>query len=118
MMQRRPPEPGVLKFGDLPVAGSAEPGVADLVAQLEDGVKQHLRARRAARQVDVVHDMSAAIRSPRDRSLWRLRLRRKRLPEHYLILALPAQVILIGVPYTEELLRCLRARRAVGRGRR
>src|ERR1700691_1394299 len=37
MVQRLPPERVVLEFGDLPVAVGAEPCVADLVVQLEDG---------------------------------------------------------------------------------
>ena len=62
MAQRLPPERVVLEFGDLPVAVDAETGVADLVAQLEDRVHQHLRPRRAAGQVDVDrHDVVDAL---------------------------------------------------------
>lgn len=50
----------------------------------------------------------AAVRDPRDLSLWRLRPRQDRLPPRYVFLTRAAQVLFIGVPYGEELLRCLR----------
>lgn len=62
--------------------------------------------------------VTAALRNPRDRSLWQLRLRREQLPPRYVILTRAAQVIFIGVPYAEELLRCLRAGRTSGQRRR
>jgi hypothetical protein len=47
-----------------------------------------------------------------DRSAWKLRPRRPRLPGHYLATMLAGVTLLIGVPYAEELLRCLRSRGA------
>jgi hypothetical protein len=51
-----------------------------------------------------------ALRDPRDRSLWRLRLRPQRLPARYLLITRAAQLLFIAGPYGEELLRCIRAR--------
>ena len=70
MAQLRLLEPGVLKFGDLAVTVGAEPGVVDLVVQLEDGVHQHLRARRASGQVDVDgHDVVDTVLSERENEI-------------------------------------------------
>lgn len=53
---------------------------------------------------------ATALRSPRDRSLWRLEIRRQRLPGRYLVVIQAAIVAFVALPYGEELLRCLRAR--------
>jgi hypothetical protein len=44
-----------------------------------------------------------------DRNAWVLRPRTPRLPGRYLANMLGSVALLIGVPYAEELLRCLRA---------
>jgi hypothetical protein len=60
--QRQTPQPGLLQLRNLPVAVHAELHVLDLVVQLEYCEEQHLRSRRAARQVDVDrHDVINAL---------------------------------------------------------
>src|SRR5215469_3671442 len=53
---RQPPELCLLKLGNLALPVGPELHVLDSVVQLDDRVDQHLRPRRAARQVDVDRD--------------------------------------------------------------
>jgi hypothetical protein len=56
------PEPRLFQVVDLPLAVPAKLGVHDLVVQFQYRVEQHLRARRAAGQVDVHrHDVVDAL---------------------------------------------------------
>ena len=51
----------------------------------------------------------------KERPRFRIRLKRPRLPLRYLVSMLAASAIFLVLPYTEELLRCWRARGEIGR---
>ncbi len=52
----------------------------------------------------------AARRKPGDRQAWRLRPRRRRLPDRYMASVAVGVIALIAAPYTEEFWRCARSR--------